>query len=99
MDATLLDDIKKTINVIDDIEALRGKKIFITGANGLIGSFIVDLLMFLNSEYNYETVVIANSRSMDKLEKRFGKYIANPCFEYYLGNINDGIAYSRYHYD
>ena len=35
-----IEDINNTINAIKDIDKLRNKKIFITGSNGLIGSFI-----------------------------------------------------------
>ena len=41
------------------------KKFLITGANGLIGSYLVDYLNFIGAE------VYAMSRSIDKLKFRF----------------------------
>ena len=52
-----LEDINNTINAIKDIDKLRDKKIFITGSNGMIGSFIIDLIMYLNVyQLNYPIV-------------------------------------------
>ena len=55
-----------------DIDKLKNKSILITGANGLIGSYIVDFLRYLNSEKSYNISIYAMSRSAEKLEKRFG---------------------------
>lgn len=46
---------------------LKDKSFLITGANGLIGSYLVDYLDFVGAK------VYAMSRSLNKLEKRFGK--------------------------
>ena len=65
------------LNIIEllklDLELLKNKSILITGANGLIGSYLVDFLMFLNREKGYNTKIYTMSRSKERLEKRFGK--------------------------
>ena len=88
-----VEDIKNAISSIKEIERLRNKKIFITGSNGLIGSFIIDVIMYLNKVYDYNTYVIANSRKKENIEKRFSSYLNNGHFKYYIGNINEEIKY------
>ena len=92
-DELYLEDINNTINAIKDIDKLRNKKIFITGSNGLIGSFIIDLIMYLNDNKDFNTTIIANARNKDKLEKKFNKYLDNPNFKYYIEDINNEIKY------
>ena len=93
MNNLYIEDIKNTIGAVKDVEKLRNKTIFVTGANGLIGSFIIDTIMYLNDKEKYNTTIIANSRSMEKLESNFKRYIGNNNFKYYIGDINSGINY------
>lgn len=55
-------------------EKLNDKKILITGASGMIGSYITDLLMTRNSEYGANIQVYALSRNKKKLNERFIKW-------------------------
>lgn len=91
MNRYLLEDIKKTIESFVAIESLKNKTFFITGANGLIGSFLIDALMYLNEKYGLNITVVANSRSREKLEKRFPNYVSDKHFKYYIGDINKPI--------
>lgn len=50
---------------------LRGSSFLITGASGLIGSYIVDVLMTANTLYNADIQVYALGRSRQRLSKRF----------------------------
>lgn len=54
---------------------LNSKKIAITGATGLIGTLIVDELIYLNDNYNAEITIFALGRNHDKLLDRFHKYL------------------------
>lgn len=93
MNKYLLKDIKTTVEAFVAIELIKDKTFFITGANGLIGSFLIEVLMYLNEKHGLNITVIANSRSQEKLEKRFPEYLANPLFRYYIGDINHPIHY------
>lgn len=89
-----IEDLENAIKATNDIEKLRGEVIFITGANGLIGSFIIDIIMYLNKTSSFNTTVIANSRNIAKLNKRFDSYIQSPLFQPYIGDIIQPINYS-----
>lgn len=91
MNEMYIKDIKKTIESFVGIELIKNKTFFITGANGLIGSFLVDVLMYLNKEYGFNITIIANSRSEEKIKKRFSWYISDVHFRYYVGDINNKI--------
>lgn len=54
-----------------DLEALKGKKILITGATGLIGSAIVDILIGCNLRHGADITIYAAGRSEAKLLHRF----------------------------
>ena len=95
MNDLYLDDIKKTIKSSSATNAFKNKKIFITGANGMIGSFLIDVLMYLNKNYDSNITIIANTRSKSKLEKRFSGYLSNSHFQSYLGDINQAITYDE----
>ncbi|MCD7779924.1 MAG: NAD-dependent epimerase/dehydratase family protein [Candidatus Gastranaerophilales bacterium] len=66
----LENEYKKIIENID-IHSLNGKSTAITGATGLIGSYMIDFLLYVNEQYNLNMKIYAMSRSIKKLEKRF----------------------------
>ncbi len=58
------------------MDYFSGKRVLITGATGLIGSHIVDVLM---SRKDIE--VIALSHNLHKLEEGFQNYLKEPGFQ------------------
>ena len=93
MNDLYIEDLKNCITLTKDIETLKNKTIFITGANGLVGTFLVDLIMYLNENLNFNTTVVANSRSLEKLKQKYERYLNNSNFKYYIGDINEKITY------
>lgn len=65
------------LNVIstEGIDALRGKKILITGATGMVGVMLIDSLMKLG-----DVKVIAVGRNREKATERLGEYFDNSNF-------------------
>ena len=94
MNKLYIEDLENTINNIKDIDKIKDKTIFVFGSNGLVGSFIIDMIMYLNKNNNFNTTVIANSRSKEKIESRFNEYLDNKNFKYYIGDIKDEIKYN-----
>ncbi len=58
-----------------NIEELKGKSIFITGACGLIGSALVEFLLSLNLTNSFGITIYAGARSQEKYNKRFGRLL------------------------
>ena len=82
---------------IEDIDAvasgafewnkLKNKSILITGAAGLIGTFLVDLLMYRNIKYNDGITIYAIGRNREKALSRFKEYFDSRFFVFIQQDI------------
>ncbi len=72
-------------------EKLENKSVLITGATGMIGSVIVDILMRRNREYGQNIHIYALSRSRQKLEERFQIYREESGFTCLSHDINNPL--------
>ncbi len=82
--------------VVDAVE-VHGKSFLITGASGLIGSCLIDLLMIAN-ENGKSNHVYALGRSATKLESRFANYLSSDKFHVIEQDICSPIN-SNLHFD
>ncbi len=64
---------------IPGIDALKGKRILITGATGLIGVCLIDALMAYNSQ-GADITIFAVGRNKEKAALRLGEYYGDPHF-------------------
>ena len=71
-------------------EELEGKSIMISGATGLIGSFLVDVLMKKNED-GLNVKVYALGRNEDKFRDRFSKYQDNSNLIYVKYDVNEPL--------
>lgn len=74
------EDIKVSLGSIPDIQKLKSKSILITGGTGMICSAVVDILLYLNHEFDYKVNIILAGRSKERTAKRF--YIADDKADY-----------------
>lgn len=70
---------------------MQDKKILITGARGLIGSFAVDVLMEKNKDLGLNCKVYALGRNRETAKERFAKYWDNPSFCFLCHDVNDSL--------
>ncbi|MDR0321282.1 MAG: NAD-dependent epimerase/dehydratase family protein [Treponema sp.] len=86
---------KKDIHLIAsgniDWNKLKNKKILVTGATGLIGTFLVDLLMYRNINYNDGIIIYAMGRNKEKAFTRFNEYFDSDCFFFIEHDIQKEI--------
>lgn len=59
------------LNSTPNLDALRNQTVLITGASGLIGSRLTELLMELNRALNYNIQIILTGRNLERLKSRF----------------------------
>ena len=76
-------------------EKLQGSCILITGACGMIGSYMVDTLLAANSLHHLEMSVLAVGRSEEKARTRFGHYWNRPDFRFLEGDVNKPLPAVR----
>lgn len=78
------DDIINAASLYLPWEKLDGCNILVTGATGLIGSCLVDVLM-TQSNKNYH--VYASGRNEERAKDRFKEYLDNPFFHFFKHDV------------
>jgi len=71
-------------------EKFQNKSILIAGATGMIGSYLIDVLMHKNNS-GLNCKVIALGRNVEKAQQRFGKYWNREDFMFYAADINRAL--------
>ncbi len=69
--ASYWEEIEKVSTAIPHVEKLFGRTIFLTGATGLIGSAIADILFSLNEKKSAGIQILLAGRSQERMAKRF----------------------------
>lgn len=90
------DDIKSVAELSLPWDKLSGCNILITGATGLIGSCLVEVLMEHSMrDYN----VYAMGRNSQRMNKLFESYLSDESFHSILGDVTEPLAgYQTFHY-
>ena len=71
---TYISDLKTTVDMIVNVGHLSGRSILVTGATGLIGSYIIDTLIMCNKKLNTDIKIYAVGRDERRLKKRFDEW-------------------------
>lgn len=69
-------------------EKLGGNTVVIAGATGMIGKFIIDVLMEKNHQDALDCTVVALGRNAKKASERFASYLSDPYFIFTECDIN-----------
>ena len=85
-------DIKSVCGLGLPWQKLSGKSMLITGATGMVGSCLIDVIMQKVKE-GLDCKVYALGRSVDKARQRFGDYFDNLAFEFIIHDVNMPIQY------
>lgn len=91
-DSLYIEDLNNCLNSVANLDGLRDKTVLITGATGMIGSFIVDALMHGNVTQNLNCSVVAMGRSQEKAYKRFSSYVGDCRFLFIEHDINEPLS-------
>lgn len=79
-DELYVSDIKKIADDSQlDFSLLSNSTVLITGATGLIGSFLIDVLMYRNMYHGDNIKIIAMARNGEKIKDRFAYYNIKEC--------------------
>ena len=75
-------------------EKLKGSSIMLSGATGMIGTFLIDVLMHKNRTEDLACTIYALGRNEEKARKRFGDYFEDPLFVFLPCDINAPLTFS-----
>jgi nucleoside-diphosphate-sugar epimerase len=89
------EDIANIASYPIDWSQLRNTHILITGATGLIGTALVDALMYRNVVYKDNIMVYAMSRNIEKARERLGDYFNNPRFVFIQQDVQSSIQIEK----
>lgn len=88
-----LEDVKKAADYELPWEKLKDMSIAISGGTGMIGSFLVDVLMYANESKSLNTRVYVLGRNKNKADDRFYKYRDSRLLNFITCDINrDEVA-------
>lgn len=67
---------------------LHNSSLMITGASGLIGTMLIDVLMMKNEQEQLNCKIYATGRNIQKGQERFGDYWGSPYFHFVTMDVN-----------
>ncbi|WP_370807008.1 NAD-dependent epimerase/dehydratase family protein [Dialister hominis] len=88
-------DIKNIIDLDLPWNKLQNHSLLLTGASGLIGTMLVDVLMAKNEKEQLNCKIYAVGRNEKKAKKRFVDYWENPCFCFVAMDVNKPIQFEE----
>lgn len=84
-------DMAEIAEHIVHVELLKDKRVLVTGANGLIASYLVDALLYLNEVRGYNIDVYVLARTRAKVEKRFAEHVGDEHFHVLLQDVTQPL--------
>lgn len=72
-------------------EEMKNRTVLLSGATGMVGKCLVDILMKLNSDFGLNIKVAAISRNEARAKERFAEYWDDPLLQYISCDINQII--------
>ncbi len=82
------EDIRRIAGLPLPWDKLQGSSVLLSGATGLVGSFLVDVIMEKNAADGLSCQVYALGRNAEKAKNRFGNHWDSPLFTFIPYDIN-----------
>lgn len=74
--------------------ALKNSRILITGAYGMLASYMVYFFVFLNERHDYNMDIWVIARNEKRLRQRFGKYVDRDYFHWEMHGLDRPIEWN-----
>lgn len=68
-------------------EKLKGRSVMLSGATGMIGTFLIDVLLYKNQTADLQCHIYALGRNREKAAARFGTHMDDPAFSFVTCDI------------
>ena len=82
-------EIQKCCEIFKGWSVVENKTILITGATGLIGVFLIDVIMDQNKRHNSNINIIALGRNEERAKERLGVYWNDIRFRFMIHDVNE----------
>ena len=89
----IIEDLQRISEVHLPWRELDGKTVLVTGATGMLASYVTGLLLYLHKHAGINITVIALCRNRQKAEQYFGSYLAKSYFHLLIQDVCTPIAY------
>ena len=89
-----LEDLKGICEIPLPWDKLQQNSVLISGANGMVGSCLIDVIMYRNYQYGMNCMVYALGRNELKIKDRFSYCWEDRNFQFISQDINDPIIRS-----
>ncbi|MDT2670804.1 NAD-dependent epimerase/dehydratase family protein [Enterococcus dongliensis] len=89
---TYLADVDKISNADYNWSKIDGHSFLIIGATGMIGSCMIDVLMYRNRKMNAHITIHAMGRSQNRLSQRFAEYRSDKELIFLEGDVTNPIS-------
>lgn len=94
MNPIIQEDLQQiTSSPIVDWERFKSSTVLISGANGMLPSYMVETLLYLNEQRSYNIKVIALVRNLEKAKKVFANCLALESLEFLVQDVANEIHY------
>lgn len=90
-----LEDVVSIASLPIDWNIFKDSSLMLSGSSGMVGSFLIDVLMHKNKE-GLNLKIYALGRNKEKAKDRFSMYWNDPLFTFVNGDINDSINLNEY---
>jgi len=95
MNKIIEEDIANIIQSNIEWSSFKKKTVLITGANGFLPAYMVEVLMYLNVHYKYNITVVCLVRNLSKARNRFANYLDNTHLLFLHQDVCDEIKYDN----
>ncbi len=87
-----MEDVRRVTHLDLPWEKLQNKNIMLSGATGLIGSFLVDVILEKNRIDRLNCTVYALGRNEKKAKERFSRYISDPHYKFIPYDVKEPLV-------
>lgn len=91
-DYILQEDLDYIANEFPDVDKLKNTSILITGATGLVGSYLIKALSAINRAHNANIKILALVRSPEKAQSVFGELLKRGDIELIVGDVLQSVV-------
>ncbi len=86
-----MEDIRRVASLELPWEKLKNKSIMLSGATGMIGSFLIDVIMERNYSYSMNTTIYALGRDEVRARNRFDRYFGDSKLRFISHDIKKSL--------